>query len=315
MVARLGDSVSLLQDRLSARLRRRAAARARARRRPARKCSSISSCTTSATRSRRASRASPGSARRFSPCMPIRRPCRRPSRRAQARPAHPRGHGADLLRRRRSRRRRLSTSPSPNWWQSARRRRRRLGVDGLVCSAEEAARAAHHRQRRHGAGDAGHPAGRRRQGRPEADHDAGSAIAAGSDYLVVGRPVIAAPDPKAAAEAIMAEIAQALDDDKQEGKRDGEGLLDRARRCSQRWTATRHMRRRTRAIFNKYGGRFLVRGGRFESMEGACAVAQRGDRIQGLRDRAGLLQSPEYQANIKVAAAAFDRRSHHRRRL
>jgi orotidine-5'-phosphate decarboxylase len=36
-----------------------------------------------------------------------------------------------------------------------------------------------------------------------------TAIAAGADYLVVGRPVIAADDPKAAAEAIVAEIAQA----------------------------------------------------------------------------------------------------------
>jgi orotidine-5'-phosphate decarboxylase len=36
------------------------------------------------------------------------------------------------------------------------------------------------------------------------------AIAAGSDYLVVGRPVLEAGDPKAAAEAIQAEIAQAL---------------------------------------------------------------------------------------------------------
>jgi orotidine-5'-phosphate decarboxylase len=36
-----------------------------------------------------------------------------------------------------------------------------------------------------------------------------AAIAAGADYLVVGRPVIAASDPKAAADAIVAEIAQA----------------------------------------------------------------------------------------------------------
>jgi orotidine-5'-phosphate decarboxylase len=35
------------------------------------------------------------------------------------------------------------------------------------------------------------------------------AISAGADYLVVGRPVIAAPDPKAAADAIVAEIAAA----------------------------------------------------------------------------------------------------------
>ncbi len=36
------------------------------------------------------------------------------------------------------------------------------------------------------------------------------AIAAGADYLVIGRPVMEAADPKAAAEAIQAEIAQAL---------------------------------------------------------------------------------------------------------
>ena len=36
------------------------------------------------------------------------------------------------------------------------------------------------------------------------------AIAAGADYLVVGRPVLEAADPKAAAEAIQAEIANAL---------------------------------------------------------------------------------------------------------
>jgi orotidine-5'-phosphate decarboxylase len=36
------------------------------------------------------------------------------------------------------------------------------------------------------------------------------AIAAGADYLVVARPVIEADDPKAVAEAIQAEIAQAL---------------------------------------------------------------------------------------------------------
>ncbi|HKU06611.1 MAG TPA: orotidine 5'-phosphate decarboxylase / HUMPS family protein, partial [Bradyrhizobium sp.] len=38
----------------------------------------------------------------------------------------------------------------------------------------------------------------------------GRAIAAGADYLVVGRPVVEAADPKAAAEAIHAEIAQSL---------------------------------------------------------------------------------------------------------
>jgi orotidine-5'-phosphate decarboxylase len=35
------------------------------------------------------------------------------------------------------------------------------------------------------------------------------AIAAGADYLVLGRPIVAADDPKAAAQAIVAEIAAA----------------------------------------------------------------------------------------------------------
>jgi len=38
----------------------------------------------------------------------------------------------------------------------------------------------------------------------------GRAIAAGADYLVVGRPITEAADPKAAADAIQAEIARAL---------------------------------------------------------------------------------------------------------
>jgi orotidine-5'-phosphate decarboxylase len=35
------------------------------------------------------------------------------------------------------------------------------------------------------------------------------AIRAGADFLVVGRPILAAPDPRAAAQAIVEEIAAA----------------------------------------------------------------------------------------------------------
>jgi len=85
-----------------------------------------------------------------------------------------------------------------------------VGIDGLVCSPEEAARL------RAIVGDemvlitpgirpAGVAAGdQKRMMTP------GRAIAAGADYLVVGRPVTEAADPKAAAEAIQTEIAQAL---------------------------------------------------------------------------------------------------------
>ncbi|MGH6832743.1 MAG: orotidine 5'-phosphate decarboxylase / HUMPS family protein, partial [Methyloceanibacter sp.] len=37
-----------------------------------------------------------------------------------------------------------------------------------------------------------------------------AAIGAGADYLVMGRPITGAPDPRAAAEAIVGEIAAAL---------------------------------------------------------------------------------------------------------
>ena len=39
------------------------------------------------------------------------------------------------------------------------------------------------------------------------------AISDGADYLVVGRPIRAASDPAAAAEAIQAEILRALEPD------------------------------------------------------------------------------------------------------
>jgi orotidine-5'-phosphate decarboxylase len=85
-----------------------------------------------------------------------------------------------------------------------------LGVDGIVCSAEEAA---------HIHKIVGHQMclvtpGIRPAGAATGDQKRimtpGRAIAAGADYLVVGRPVVEANDPKAAAEAIQAEIKQAL---------------------------------------------------------------------------------------------------------
>ncbi len=84
-----------------------------------------------------------------------------------------------------------------------------LGVDGLVCSPEEASplRLA-----------VGHDMifvtpGIRPQGSARGDQKRvttpAQAIAAGADYLVVGRPITEAGDPKAAAEAVVAEIAAA----------------------------------------------------------------------------------------------------------
>jgi len=85
---------------------------------------------------------------------------------------------------------------------------RMLGVDGLVCSPEEAANV----RAIVGAGMALVTPGIRPSGAEAGDQKRimtpAAAIAAGADYLVVGRPVIAAPEPRAAAEAIVYEIAQ-----------------------------------------------------------------------------------------------------------
>jgi orotidine-5'-phosphate decarboxylase len=86
---------------------------------------------------------------------------------------------------------------------------RDIGVDGLVCSGEEA------KNVRNIVGDklrlvvpGIRPAGAEAGGQKRIMTPS-SAIAAGADYLVVGRPVIAAADPKAAAAAIIEEISRA----------------------------------------------------------------------------------------------------------
>ncbi len=87
---------------------------------------------------------------------------------------------------------------------------RDIGVDGLVCSGEEAAalRAIAGRGMvlvTPGIRPAGAEAGDQKRVMTPA-----AAIAAGADYLVVGRPIVAAADPKAAADAIVGEIARAM---------------------------------------------------------------------------------------------------------
>jgi orotidine-5'-phosphate decarboxylase len=85
-----------------------------------------------------------------------------------------------------------------------------LGIDGLVCSPEEAANLRKHIKPEMclvtpGVRPAGSDVGDQKRIMTPA-----RAITEGSDYLVVGRPVMEAADPKAAAEAIVAEITQAL---------------------------------------------------------------------------------------------------------
>ena len=88
-----------------------------------------------------------------------------------------------------------------------------IGVDGIVCSPEEVAALRGAVKNKlvlvtPGIRPAGADAGdQKRIATP------GNAINAGADYLVVGRPIIAASDPRAAAEAIVAEIARATPKD------------------------------------------------------------------------------------------------------
>ncbi len=86
---------------------------------------------------------------------------------------------------------------------------RDIGIDGLVCSPEEAG----HIRALVGSRMALVTPGIRPAGSAAGDQKRimtpARAIAAGADYLVVGRPIVEAADPKAAAEAIVAEMTQA----------------------------------------------------------------------------------------------------------
>jgi orotidine-5'-phosphate decarboxylase len=84
-----------------------------------------------------------------------------------------------------------------------------LGIDGIVCSAEESAmlRPLIGPDRllvTPGIRPAGAESGDQKRIMTPA-----AAIKAGSDYLVVGRPITGVSDPRAAAEAIVEEVAQA----------------------------------------------------------------------------------------------------------
>jgi len=85
---------------------------------------------------------------------------------------------------------------------------RDIGVDGLVCSAEEAANL----RSIVGTKMALVTPGIRTAGAESGDQKRimtpAAAIAAGADYLVVGRPILGAADPKAAAQTIVDEITR-----------------------------------------------------------------------------------------------------------
>jgi orotidine-5'-phosphate decarboxylase len=86
---------------------------------------------------------------------------------------------------------------------------RDVGIDGLVCSGEEAAML----RPVVGSGMVLVTPGIRPAGAVAGDQKRvmtpSAAIAAGADHLVVGRPIVAASDPRAAAQAIVTEIDRA----------------------------------------------------------------------------------------------------------
>src|SRR5437868_9704100 len=88
---------------------------------------------------------------------------------------------------------------------------RDIGIDGLVCSAEEAANLKPIISDGMVLVTPGIRPADSEKGDQKRVMTPVAAIKAGADYLIVGRPVIAAADPKAAAEAIVADIARAQD--------------------------------------------------------------------------------------------------------
>jgi uncharacterized protein (DUF1330 family) len=54
------------------------------------------------------------------------------------------------------------------------------------------------------------------------------------------------------------------------------------------------------AIFKKFGGRYVVRGGKFDGVEGECRSRNVVIEFPDYEAALACYRSPEYQANIKV---------------
>ncbi len=193
-----------------------------------------------------------------------------------------------------------------------------LGVDGLVSSPEEAAalrKIVGHQMNlvTPGIRPAGAATGDQKRIMTPA-----RAIAAGADYLVVGRPDHGSRRSQGGGGCHSG------------GNQAGVGIVKaKAEKRGVRWPRDTGSRASTctmtngykayaaanPAIFKKFGGRFVVRGGKFTAIEGQSRSRNVVIEFPGLRDRAGLLPLAGIPGQHQGAAAAFGRRSHHHRRL
>jgi uncharacterized protein (DUF1330 family) len=57
------------------------------------------------------------------------------------------------------------------------------------------------------------------------------------------------------------------------------------------------------AIFKKYGGRFVVRAGKFEALEGSSRSRNVVIEFPDFASALACYRSPEYQANVKIRQA------------
>jgi uncharacterized protein (DUF1330 family) len=183
------------------------------------------------------------------------------------------------------------------------RQARDLGVDGLICSPEEAERLRAIVGRdmllvTPGIRPAGTDAGDQKRFMTPA-----RAIAAGADYLVVGRPILQAADPKAAADAIVAEIESAM-------SRPKGGTMPKGY-----WVAHVDVHgqdsyqtyvKELPAIFKKFGGRYLTRGGKFEDVEGKSRSRNIVIEFPSYDQAMACYRSPEYQAAAKYRHAGAE---------
>ena len=138
-----------------------------------------------------------------------------------------------------------------------------------------------------------------------------AAIAAGADHLVVGRPILEAPDPKAAAEAIVAEIASAARY-RRSAMPKGYWIPHLDVSNPEGFQAYRDM---ADAGHKRFGSKLLARGGRREVVEGKMRARNvlrefnSYDEALAYLSRAGLFARPS------AARAAFGLRFPDRRGL